>query len=196
MTILNKAAFKGILSTAAQQFSHHNSDIARRLSMILSEKEVDTFVEMPTSTLINHILPDILKADKSDLANHISDCYPHLRWRSPGFGKIPSTIAERIYVVEIVGPDGMIFDERCRFGLLLQDSETYYPKHQHAAEELYFILNGAAKRIVDNQAPELNGAGAFIHHKPHQPHAMLTESKPVLTMWGWVGDITSSSYTI
>ncbi len=99
-------------------------------------------------------------------------------------------------VVEIIGPDGMIFDKRCRFGLLLQDSGTYYPKHQHAAEELYFILSGTAKWTVDNGDPELKGADTFIHHKPNQPHAILTQTKPLLTMWGWAGDITSSSYTM
>lgn len=194
--MLDKAALEGVLSTAAQQFSHHNSDIAHHLTTILSEIEVNASIEIPTSVQVCGVLSEFSKLDEGVLFKHISDCYQYLCWRPPGFGKVPSGIAERIAVVEIVGPDGMIFDERCRFGLLLQASDTYYPKHQHAAEELYFILSGTAKWTVDNCDPELNGAGTFIHHKPHQPHAMLTEANPVLTMWGWIGDITSSSYTI
>jgi len=194
--MLKKAALEAVLSAATQQFGNHDSDIARRLTMILSEITVNTSVKIPTSVQVSSVLPEGLDLDEGALAKHISDCYKYLCWRSPGFGKVPSAIAKSMAVVEVVGPDGMIFDQRCRFGLLVQASDTYYPTHQHAAEELYFILCGAAKWTVGNSTPELNGAGTFIHHKPHQPHAILTETKPLLTMWGWIGDITSSSYTI
>ncbi len=194
--MLDKAALKAVLSTAAKQFSHHDSDIARRLNTILSQIEVNTSFETPTSDRALRILPEILNLDEGALAKSISDCYPYLCWRSPGFGRIPPAIAERMAVVEIIGPNGMIHDERCRFGLLVQGNDTYYPMHQHAAEELYLVICGTAKWTVDNRPSEVNGAGAFIHHKPHQPHAMLTEAIPLLTMWGWIGDITSSSYTL
>ena len=49
MTMLNEAALGHILSTAAQQFNRHDSDIARYLSSILSEVEVKNSVETPTS---------------------------------------------------------------------------------------------------------------------------------------------------
>ena len=193
--MLNKIALEGALSTAAQQFGHHDSNIARYLSSILSEIEVKNFVETPTSVQLCSVLSKIFKREEGTLVNHISACYRHLSWRHPGFGKVLPAIAERMAVVEIVGPDGMIFNDRYRFGLLLQDRDTYYPKHQHAAEELYFILSGTAKWAVEDNAPKLKGAGEFIHHKPHEPHSILTEEKPLLTMWGWVGDIASASYT-
>jgi hypothetical protein len=121
--MLNKADLKCILTTAAQQFSLHDSDIGRYLSLVLSDIEVKKKPNPPTFVEASYnVLPGILKSDKDVMfLKHISEWYQYLCWRHPGFGNVPPLIAERMAVVEVVGPTGMIYDERCRFGFLLQD---------------------------------------------------------------------------
>ncbi|MEH6458138.1 MAG: dimethylsulfonioproprionate lyase family protein, partial [Cocleimonas sp.] len=99
-------------------------------------------------------------------------------------------------VVEIIGPSGMIIDQRFRFGLLLQDPQIHYAKHQHAAEELYLVLNGEAAWSVDDNEIITRDVGEFIHHAENQPHQMETNNEPLLAMWAWLGDINAESYSI
>ncbi len=74
MTMLDKDALEGVLSSAAQQFGHHDSDIARYLSAILFEIEVNTSIENPTSAQGSSVLPENLVLDEGALSKHISDC--------------------------------------------------------------------------------------------------------------------------
>ena len=37
-------------------------------------------------------------------------------------------------------------------------------------------------------------SSAVIVHEPFQPHAMRTESEPLLTLWAWQDDISFESY--
>ncbi len=145
---------------------------------------------------INELLKGFLNNNASPLLHDLNDCYESLAWRPSGFGRLPAEITNHVAVVEIIGPSGMIEDSRFRFGLLLQDPEIHYAKHQHAAEELYLVLHGEAAWAVDDNEPSIHGVGEFVHHVENQPHQMKTKDKPLLAMWTWLGDIDSESYSI
>ena len=131
-----------------------------------------------------------------DLFQAILQSAADLSWRRPGFGKIPDAIANQMAVCEIIGPTGQIKHETVRAGLLFQAPNITYPRHSHAAEEIYFPLTGSVDWQTDNAIWCQHEAGSFIHHLPYQPHAIRTGKIPLLTIWGWTGDIAAHSYRI
>ena len=133
---------------------------------------------------------------KMDLCQAIFRSSADLSWRRPGFGKIPDDIASHMAVCEIIGPTGQIKHETVRTGLLFQGSDITYPRHSHAAEEIYFSLTGPVDWQIENNNWCQKEAGSFIHHLPYQPHAIRTGKTPLLTIWGWSGDIDPDSYRI
>ena len=137
-----------------------------------------------------------LAHDQPDLFRHIRQAMPGLTWRHPGFGRIPDHIAAGMAVCEIIGPTGQITHDRIRAGLLFQASGMTYPRHSHAAEEIYLSLSGPVDWQVDDAGWHQRQAGEFIHHLPYQPHATCTGETALLAIWGWAGDIAADSYKI
>jgi dimethylpropiothetin dethiomethylase len=113
-----------------------------------------------------------------------------------GVFKMPDGFAGRYAFVEIVGPDGMVACPKLRFGLYLQSPDTYYPPHDHAAEELYLVIGGSARWQKEDGAFFDAPPGALIHHQPHQRHAMETAADPLLALWIWTGDLRVGTYRI
>ena len=140
----------------------------------------------------NHINPPRLNAHR-DLYLAIFQSSADLSWRRPGFGKIPDAIASHMAVCEIIGPAGQIKHETVRAGFLFQAPDITYPRHSHAAEEIYLSLSGPVEWQVDEADWRLSFAGDFNHHFPPQPHAIRTGSTPLLTIWEWTGDIGAKS---
>ena len=137
-----------------------------------------------------------LAHDQPDLFRHIRQAMPGLTWRHPGFVRIPDHIATDMAVCEIIGPTGQIMHEKFRAGLLFQASGMTYPRHSHAAEEIYLSLSGPVDWQVDDAGWYQRQAGEFIHHLPYQPHATCTGETALLAIWGWAGDIAADSYKI
>ena len=132
----------------------------------------------------------------SDHITIIRQCAANLGWRKPGFGLVPDAVVAYMDVCEIIGPSGQIKDESIRAGLLFQDANVLYPRHSHAAEEIYFPLSGQAAWQRDDDDWRLHAPGDVIHHLPFQPHAIKTRTMPLLAFWGWAGDIGADSYHI
>lgn len=130
------------------------------------------------------------------MINLLEDNLTHLNWREAGFGKLPLEISNQVCVSELIGPNGFYNHSSVRIGLLLQMPKTHYPWHQHAAEELYFILGGNADWAVDRKESTFKSSGSFIHHKSNQAHCMTTNDQYMLAVWGWTGDINGSTYSI
>ena len=134
--------------------------------------------------------------NQPNLFQHLRQAMSVLTWRHPGFGRIPNHIAAGTAVCEIIGPTGQITHEKIRVGLLLQASGMTYPRHSHAAEEIYLSLSGPVDWQVDDADWYQRQAGEFIHHLPFQPHATRTGKTALLAIWGWAGDIAADSYKI
>ena len=123
----------------------------------------------------------------------LTRCAPELAW-TRGSMAMPASFAERFCFVEVMGPTGLLNAENVSFGLYLQYPQTFYPAHNHAAEEYYFLLSGEARWQIDDgdwfSARPLD----FIHHEHLQRHAMETSDRPLLAMWAWTGDLGVESY--
>lgn len=132
---------------------------------------------------------------KGRLSDLVGASAAHITWTG-GVFKMPDGFAGRYAYVEIVGPDGMVLCPKLRFGLYLQSPDTYYPSHDHAAEELYLVIGGSARWQKDDGPFFEAGPGSYIHHKPHQRHAMETTAEPLFALWIWTGDIRVETYLI
>ena len=189
-----------LLRLMANSLSQSELPICQLLAAVLEESvgRIDTKAT-PKSKIItlkfDGIKPPLLRMHM-DLYQAILQSSAVLSWRRPGFGKIPEDIASRMAVCEIIGPTGQIKHDMVRTGLLFQASDITYPRHSHAAEEIYFPLTGPVDWQIENTNWCQKEAGSFIHHLPYQPHAIRTGKTPLLTIWGWAGDIDSDSYRI
>ncbi|MDA0224268.1 MAG: dimethylsulfonioproprionate lyase family protein [Rhodobacterales bacterium] len=185
-----------LLQAAAERFASHDSHIGAQMAANLRAIDPPPLGNSGHQVAACSDLDTLCQSVVDPLVDLISRCHPMLRWRQPGFGKLQAKVADRIAVTEIVGPDGMIHHPGFRFGLLLQQAGVDYPTHRHAAEELYLVLSGSAGWAVDGQDYVTHAPEVFIHHHPWQPHMMLTRAQPMLTMWGWTGDIGSGTYAV
>lgn len=141
-------------------------------------------------------LPAGLKAmPPGRLGRLIAGSASELTWTG-GVFKMPDGFVGRYAYVEIIGPDGLAACPKLRFGLYLQSPDSYYPPHDHAAEEFYYVVGGGARWQIDDGAFFDTHPGSFVHHKPHQRHAMETAADPLLAMWIWTGDIRTETYRI
>ena len=203
--MINKKVYQTFIDSVALHYKQHPSAMGQKMSELLSSVEIsyvksidtDKSISSDTFTIDSHIhLQNIIEKNSHPLLASLNNCYQSLSWRPSGFGKLPAEITNHVAVVEIIGPTGMIEDKRFRFGILLQDPQILYAKHQHEAEELYLVLSGVASWAVDEKIATDRNAGEFIHHAKNQPHQMKTNDEPLLAIWAWLGDISADSYSI
>lgn len=97
----------------------------------------------------------------------------------------------------LVGPpDGELAGSRepgVSVGLLLLGRDVHYPPHHHPADEVYLPLGDADWLDDDATTYRTRPAGTPLHHRPWQPHAMRTGSRPLLAVYLWTGEVTTAS---
>jgi len=139
-------------------------------------------------------LPAALDAlPEDDLAPALRGSASGIPWIIGG-AKMPASFAGRSAYNEIVGPDGFAASDVLRFGLYAQAPESFYPPHDHAAEEFYYVLSGTALWQKGEEALSPRPPGSCIRHAPWQRHAMQTMAEPLLALWVWTGDLDMASY--
>lgn len=88
---------------------------------------------------------------------------------------------------ELLGPTGHFLSDTTRAYIAFWGEGLHYPMHLHEAEELYYILAGAAEFHAAGWPSVLVGPEGTRHHASNQPHAMDTHAEPVLTLVLWRG---------
>jgi hypothetical protein len=88
---------------------------------------------------------------------------------------------------EIMGDGGPIAAGRLACGVLLLGPSTHYPRHRHAAEEIYLPLRGTASWQQGDSIWRERSPGTIIHHAGDEPHAMRTGPDPMLALYLWRG---------
>ena len=181
---------------ASKRLGRDETATAQRISRALAIENLTPpalpAAQMPACA----VLPDILGEPHDELTRLLAACAADLHWRKAGFGKLPQDTRDQLAVVELIGPDGMFRNRDVRIGLLIQRDGFHYPWHRHAAEEVYLVLTGTALWAVDHADPSPRAPGSIIVHESDQPHTMLTQNDPICALWGWVGDIGGSSYSL
>ena len=88
---------------------------------------------------------------------------------------------------EFIGQRGPIASERMACGVLLLGPQIEYPRHSHAAEEVYVPLTEPTRWQRGDQDWSDRAAGLPVYHASGEPHAMRTESVPLLALYLWHG---------
>jgi len=89
--------------------------------------------------------------------------------------------------IELFGPDGMFISHQCRGFIGYWGAGLIYPMHQHAAEEIYLVLEGSVTFEGQDHAPILYRKGQTRHHSAYEPHAMRIGGKGFMTFALWRG---------
>ena len=192
----NYSDLTNFLNAARLRFQSQESEIAKRITLTLETKLNLRKGKVRETAPVCISLVDFLPEKQSELSISLARCADLLYWREAGFGKLPKELSKHIYASELVGPNGLFENSKIRIGLLIQREQLAYPKHWHAAEELYLVLNGHAYWSIDDDPAVLYPPDSFVHHRSRQPHSMTTGAEPLLAMWGWTGDIDGDSYSI
>ena len=184
------------LGQAAAWYENHESLIAQHLSRTIVRASKGSIREPETKRIPCPINQDDLKLDGDPRLDAIVNIVDKLAWRISAAGRKNADLASKIAVAEIFGPDGIVWSDECRFGLLYQAPHVVYPSHYHEAEELYLVLRGTAIWQKDDSAPSKQKPGDFIRHKAWQPHGIETSADPLLALWGWAGNLAISTYAM
>ena len=134
----------------------------------------------------------LLLASKHPAAHLLLAAQHLLPWdTNPVSDAVPEAL--RVFTVAtLMGPEGPMLCGTFRCGLYYQRPGTYYPLHDHDADETYVILAGDTLWTAgDDTRPR--SVGEMIHHPSHMPHAFGTDGG-LLALWRWSGDINLTSY--
>lgn len=181
---------------ASEILRHNESTIAQRVSRALAIEQVTPPALPPAQMPACAVLPKMLCDPQDELTRLLATCAADLHWRTAGFGQLPENARNQLAVAELIGPDGMFNTPDIRVGLLIQKDGFHYPWHRHAAEEVYLVLKGTALWAVDHEDPSQKAPRSIILHASQQPHTIVTLKDPICALWGWVGDIGGSSYSV
>ncbi|MGB0387379.1 MAG: dimethylsulfonioproprionate lyase family protein [Ardenticatenaceae bacterium] len=94
---------------------------------------------------------------------------------------------ERYGWTELIGQRGPIASEQIACGFLLLGPELEYPLHSHEAEEIYVPLTEKTLWMRGQEGWTRRPAGLPIHHASWTPHAMRTDTSPLLALYLWRG---------
>ncbi len=112
----------------------------------------------------------------------------HLNWgqtyAAQDFG---ADFLERYGWTEFIGLRGPIASDRMACGILFLGPEIKYPRHSHEAREVYVPLTGPTLWQRGDQDWDYRAPGQLIFHAPWEPHAMRTETAPLLAIYLWHG---------
>jgi len=123
---------------------------------------------------------------------------PFIKWGGSDLKeeRIPENLANQMPMAELVGPDGLYFNETVRVGLWLQNKDIVYGPRQHEAEETFFIFNGEASWWNEESSPEIKGPNTYVFHPSNILHTSVTKKSPVFSAWRWSGDVGFEKYKL
>jgi len=128
----------------------------------------------------------------------VSKASRNIKWTGSDLreGRIPDDLANQMPMAELVGPDGICFNDTVRVGLWLQNKDIVYGPRQHAAEETFFIFNGEASWKTESSKPKVLGPNTYVFHPSNILHTSITTGSFVFTAWRWSGEIDFEKYSL
>ena len=117
-------------------------------------------------------------------------------WRPPKTSKNSLYTKHSVFKshIELVGPDGLVQSESVRLGLYGMLPHSEYGVRTHSAEEIYIMLAGECfwKRGDAPYCCERSNGRSY--HPSLMPHASKTEDQAFMSVYAWVGDLSTESY--
>ncbi|NNL78822.1 MAG: transcriptional regulator [Desulfobacterales bacterium] len=122
------------------------------------------------------------------IVNMLASLANHLTWgQTYSAGDFGAGFLEKYGWTELIGLRGPIANDRMACGFLFLGPDIEYPQHSHEAEEVYLPLSGPTLWMRGNADWESRAPCRPIYHGSRLPHAMRTESVPLLALYLWRG---------
>ena len=96
--------------------------------------------------------------------------------------------------VELVGPDGLVKSESIRLGLYGMLPNSEYGIRTHPAEEIYIMLAGECFWKRGDAPYCCERPNGRSYHPSMMPHASKTEDQSFMSVYVWVGDLSTDAY--
>lgn len=137
---------------------------------------------------------EILRLNRPDLAEVISELKGALSWHANA--AYPEELFAPGYFdnwafAQVIGPDGLFSADDLMMGMFAMGPNIFYPKHNHAAPELYYQLTGTHKWQVGDGPWVTRGSPVMMWHAAYEVHATETLDEPFLSIWMWSEDVSS-----
>lgn len=126
------------------------------------------------------------------LVQVFTELAPRLHWmRSYGPEDFGQHFFDHYAHVELIGQRGHFACDTLAAGLVMYGPGIDYPNHWHVAEEIYIPLTSGALWSSDNEPFVERAGGEYVFHTSNMPHAIKTNTDPLLALWVWRGgDLT------
>lgn len=123
---------------------------------------------------------------------------PFLHWRqNPNYNDnlMGEGYMDNYGYAELVGGECSFFDaDDIRCGLFLLGPRRHYPKHHHAAEEVYNVLASEASQWRRGDEDWRSyPIGTPIYHPPWMIHETKTADDPLLALYCWYGESANAA---
>ena len=114
--------------------------------------------------------------------NLISNLAPHVNWNN-GYSEDQTSkeFLDKYGFFELIGPTGHFVTTDMALYVNYLDKNSYYPWHNHEAEELYFIVSGEAKFESESEKPKILKSTDTRFHKSYEAHRITTANKNILS---------------
>ena len=152
---------------------------------------------MPTRAIVCNPLPVLSWMPKALSATHkeavpvvdtLSVLANRIAWgHTYSVDDFGSGFLEKYGWTELIGLRGPIASQRIACGFLMLGPEIEYPRHSHQAEEVYIPLTEPTFWTRGDEDWKSRTACRPIYHTSRIPHAMRTESTPLLALYLWRG---------
>ncbi len=185
---------QALIAAFAAELRRHPHPSATTAAALL-DRLPDT-VPPPEAPMPEHLAGALAAPGAHPLTARLAAIAGRLPWLRVTGRDMPAGFAGRHAYCDITGPGALIEAPDIGFGAYLQYPETFYPRHWHAAEELYLILGGTALWTRDGVTEVPAPPGTLIRHAPFERHATRTRAEPLLALWVWMGDLDFASYGI
>ena len=116
----------------------------------------------------------------------ISKLAPNVNWNN-GYSEDQTSkeFLDKYGFFELIGPTGHFVTTDMALYVNYLDKNSYYPWHNHEAEELYFIVSGEAKFESESEKPKILKSTDIRFHKSYDAHRITTTNKNILSFVIW-----------
>ncbi len=186
-----------LMGALGEAFSREQREGGRKAADALRDADVENYRTMPRQQDPSKVLATLQTLpDTLPLLDQVTCCQHLLSWTCWEGGGLATEVSNRLFTTELLGPDGHIYAEELRVGLLVSDAWTDYPVSSHSGEETYLVIAGIADWILGDSGYIKRKPGEFVHHPAWEPHGRKTTDQPFLGAWRWSGDIDLSTFSV
>ena len=162
-------------------------------------KRLSNFVNWPKSLVLTKKPINEIKVTKklsswkskgseqvNKIHNLITNLAPYVNWDN-GYSEdqVTKEFLDKYGFFELIGPTGHFLTSEMALWVNYLDKNSYYPWHNHEAEELYFIVSGEAKFESESEKPKILRTTDTRFHKSYEAHRITTTDKKILSFVIW-----------